>query len=394
MNDQAVYPDFTIDSLRDAEQLSDIAHRFGHDIGNLLTSIVSFSSVIKRINNVIDVEKLPNYSDAILREAWRVSLFNERLVMLLSDRNGSPEVANLESVISRARHKLRARLNTEIECNFINDPSRLFFKIDLDQCTALLLELLLNVSFHCDPKQTTKTVEIQTFENEHTFGFTLTNKIAELPNIKLQKLFNPFFAWPETCKSAGIGLTIAYAIADRAGAKISISASNDTDPTFCTTISFPISAKPIVADNADDDIEDILEIPAALPESINLLLIEDEAVVSSAIEKILGLLLGTKTALTIQIATGADVFDQLKSEAAFDVVLCDLNLKESSGQQIFALIQKSYPQLVSRFAFITGDRGKQSSMQYLESTGRPFLFKPFEPEDLLDLVFELLAENR
>lgn len=392
MNNHAVFPDFTINSLREVEQLSDIAHRFGHDIGNLLTSIVSFSSVIKRISNT-EIEKLPNYSDAILREAWRVSLFNERMVMLLSERSGSPEVTNLEEAISRARHKLRARLNAEVQCNFLNDPSQHYFKIDLDQCTALLLELLLNVSFHCNSEQTAKTVEIQTFENDLAFGFTLTNKIAAVPNVALQTLFQPFTAWPETCKSAGIGLTVAYAIAERAGAKISISTSNDTDPKFSATISFPLSAKPII-NNSNEDIEEILEIPSVLPESIKVLLIEDEAVVSSAIEKILGLLLGAKTKLTIQIATGADVFEHLKSENSFDVVLCDLNLKEISGQQIFAHLQKSNPQLISRFAFITGDRGKQSSMQYLESTGRPFLFKPFEPEDLLDLVFELLAENR
>src|SRR5690606_37268544 len=135
-------------------------------------------------------------------------------------------------------------------------------------------------------------------------GFTLTNKIAELPTANLQKLFHPFLAWPETCKSAGIGLTIAYAIADRAGAKISLSTCKEPDPAFSTTISFPISAKPLVTTNTADEIEEIVEIPAALPASIQLLLIEDEVVVSSAIAKILGLLLGTKTALSIQVATG------------------------------------------------------------------------------------------
>lgn len=389
MTDQAVYPDFSIDSLRDAQQLSSIAHRFGHDIGNLLTSIVSFSSVIKRVNDINDIEKLPNYCDAILREAWRVNLFNERLVMLLSDRDGSPEVVSLESVISRARHKLRARLHTEIECEFVDDPSRVFFEIDLDQCTALLVELLLNVFLHSNSKK----VSIATFENTETFGFTLTNAMAHVPTVDLQQLFHPFVSWPDSCKSSGIGLTIAHAITHRAGASIALRTSKEPEPTFSVIVSFPIGKKPVVNEEADG-IEEMLEIPAALPQCINLLLIEDQVVVSSAIEKILTLLLGSKTTLTIKIATGTDAYDQLNGETSFDVVLCDLNLKESSGQQIFRHIQKSQPQLVTRFAFITGDRGKQSAISYLESTGRPFLFKPFEPEDLLDLVFELLAENR
>ena len=107
--------------LRSGELLSEIGHKFGHEVGNPLTAIISLASILGRTipadkdsidalfsgqvtaapaapqtskaaaPNDVDrlklvLSRLPDYANSITQEAWRISALTETLVFLLSDR--------------------------------------------------------------------------------------------------------------------------------------------------------------------------------------------------------------------------------------------------------------------------------------------------------------------
>jgi DNA-binding response OmpR family regulator len=60
------------------------------------------------------------------------------------------------------------------------------------------------------------------------------------------------------------------------------------------------------------------------------------------------------------------------------------------GKQLYHYIEERYPQLADRVIFTTGDVISEDTQSFLERTGRPFLLKPFSPDELGALVRENL----
>jgi DNA-binding response OmpR family regulator len=58
-------------------------------------------------------------------------------------------------------------------------------------------------------------------------------------------------------------------------------------------------------------------------------------------------------------------------------------MPDVSGTQIFQRWRREQPALAERVIFITGDIVSVDLQEFLRSTGRPFLAKPFELEDVL-----------
>jgi DNA-binding response OmpR family regulator len=103
-----------------------------------------------------------------------------------------------------------------------------------------------------------------------------------------------------------------------------------------------------------------------------LLLIEDEATISVALGRLLDRWgFDTLAARTVAEAQG------LLSCVAVDVVVIDFRLPDMRGDDFLAWLQDEYPELSRRSLFITGDYGEQA-LAAIETTGRPYLLKPFE----------------
>ena len=64
-----------------------------------------------------------------------------------------------------------------------------------------------------------------------------------------------------------------------------------------------------------------------------------------------------------------------------------------SGREFFQTLSVRTPELVSRVVFVTGDTVSISTREFLEASGRPAVFKPFDLEALETLVAEELSKG-
>jgi DNA-binding response OmpR family regulator len=86
---------------------------------------------------------------------------------------------------------------------------------------------------------------------------------------------------------------------------------------------------------------------------------------------------------------GATAADMLM-EKDYDLLLIDIKTPVMNGKEFYRNIEDRYPNLRDRVIFTTGDVISNDTQGFLEQAGRPFLLKPFTPDELQAIVRECL----
>jgi CheY-like chemotaxis protein len=112
----------------------------------------------------------------------------------------------------------------------------------------------------------------------------------------------------------------------------------------------------------------------------SVLVVDDEPMVCDMIAAIL--------APEYNVATFTDPQAALASmlQGSFDVILCDLMMPRISGMEIYEQLAKQRPTLTERIIFLSAGAFTEGTRRFLASTCRPQLHKPFQREELVDMI--------
>jgi DNA-binding response OmpR family regulator len=116
-----------------------------------------------------------------------------------------------------------------------------------------------------------------------------------------------------------------------------------------------------------------------------ILSVEDEPNIRQVCHRAL-----TSQGYQVDFAQNGVAAESLLMKADYDLLLVDIKTPVMDGKQLYHYIQKRYPELAGRVIFTTGDVINSDTQSFLEETGRPFLLKPFSPDELRALVRESL----
>lgn len=113
--------------------------------------------------------------------------------------------------------------------------------------------------------------------------------------------------------------------------------------------------------------------------SCDVLVIDDEPVVREAVSRVL-------RADGFEVATASDAASGLAHPGlrACRLVLCDLMLPDRSGMEVLGALRAMRPELP--VVLITGYATPDHAVRAREAGAADFLAKPFESEELLDVV--------
>jgi DNA-binding response OmpR family regulator len=117
-----------------------------------------------------------------------------------------------------------------------------------------------------------------------------------------------------------------------------------------------------------------------------ILSVEDEASIRQVCQRAL-----TGQGYQVDFAQNGVAAESMLMKADYDLLLVDIKTPVMDGKQLYRYIEKRYPQLADRVIFTTGDVIGDDTRSFLERTGRPFLLKPFSPDELRALVRENLG---
>jgi CheY-like chemotaxis protein len=83
--------------------------------------------------------------------------------------------------------------------------------------------------------------------------------------------------------------------------------------------------------------------------------------------------------------------ERLQGGEMFDVILCDLAMPDMSGEELFARLAASAPELTRRVIFMTGGAVTTAAAALLADAATARLEKPFRPADLMAAVRRCVA---
>jgi DNA-binding response OmpR family regulator len=112
-----------------------------------------------------------------------------------------------------------------------------------------------------------------------------------------------------------------------------------------------------------------------------ILVLEDEPVIGRICQRVLA---GER--FEVDVADNGRAARDMLAKKAYDLYLLDVKTPVMSGIELYRWLEEERPQLISRVIFTSGSVMAGDTMAFIENTGKPFLPKPFTPEELLSIV--------
>jgi DNA-binding NtrC family response regulator len=126
-----------------------------------------------------------------------------------------------------------------------------------------------------------------------------------------------------------------------------------------------------------------------MPDNIKkpkVLILEDEPVISKVLYRVFSF-----AGLEADIAeNGLYAEEKLNSGNKYDLFVFDIRTPIISGMQLYEYMEKNYPDAVNKVIFMTGDYLNAATYNFLERTNRPFINKPFTPDQMMELIKPIL----
>ena len=118
-----------------------------------------------------------------------------------------------------------------------------------------------------------------------------------------------------------------------------------------------------------------------------ILVVEDEPGINEVCQRVL-----TSEGFEVDIAVNGKVAQDMLEEKQYDLFLFDIKLPVMNGRELYQCIQEKHPKSIDRVIFTTGDVMGGDIRSFVEQTGRPFLPKPFTPDELRTIARETLRQ--
>lgn len=112
-----------------------------------------------------------------------------------------------------------------------------------------------------------------------------------------------------------------------------------------------------------------------------ILAVEDEPGIREVCRRAL-----TSQGYRVDFAGNGVAAESMLMKEDYDLLLVDIKTPVMDGKQLYHYIEDRHPELANKVIFTTGDVISNDTQNFLKQTGRPFLLKPFSPDELRALV--------
>jgi two-component system NtrC family sensor kinase len=399
-----VYRDITGQRLMQSKRLQtekmaalgQLVSGIAHELNNPLTSIQGYAQLLVSRRSASD-----RTADArrISQEAARAGRIVKNL--LLFSREAKPErrAVNLNEVIE---HTIALRA---YELKIENIAVDLFFDAALPQAladAAQLQQAVLNLIVNAEQAiqqgrgqgGVHGRIRIRTCRlSGDRIGMEFSDDGPGIPHEIVSRIFDPFFTTKPVGVGTGLGLSILYGIVREHGGEVSV----ESQPGHGAKLSIELPALSAAAHDFTKEESaatpyDVAVVPIPHPGRValrpkkNILVVEDEPTVSQLISDVMSEMgHGVDTLLDSR-----EAFNRLKG-SEYDLIICDLRMPHLDGPGLYRELVRRGSPFQHRLLFVTGDTMSQRSLEFLNSSGVPYLAKPFLVEELKEAVRQALA---
>jgi CheY-like chemotaxis protein/anti-sigma regulatory factor (Ser/Thr protein kinase) len=238
----------------------------------------------------------------------------------------------------------------------------------LEQVVINLLLNALQSLRTADP--TRETIEVTVEPRDDMVAIAIRDTGRGIPAAVRDRIFDPFFTTKPVGEGTGLGLSICKAIVEGFGGRIVIDSTEGAGTTATVLLAIHESAP--IRDNPPSS--------AAATRPLRVLVVDDDALVRSALARLLD---GHHEVTAV--SSGAEAVAAAQP-GAFDVILCDMMMPGLDGRAVHGQLAAASPGLERRIVFITGGTFAPGLDEFLRACGNACLLKPFGIEDVLAAI--------
>lgn len=119
--------------------------------------------------------------------------------------------------------------------------------------------------------------------------------------------------------------------------------------------------------------------------SKRILIVEDEPAICQVCLRTL-----TGEGFDVDVAANGAVAQDMLGKKEYDLCLIDIRTPIMNGRELYQHIKEEHPELANKVIFTTGDVLNDKLELLLRETNRPYLPKPFTPDELTAIVRQAL----
>ena len=112
-----------------------------------------------------------------------------------------------------------------------------------------------------------------------------------------------------------------------------------------------------------------------------ILVVEDEPIIAQVCSRTL-----STEGFQVEIAVNGKVALDVLDKKEYDLCIVDIRTPSMSGIELYEHLENEHPVMAKRVVFSTGDVLSGNTKEFLEKTNRPYLPKPFTPDELRTIV--------
>jgi len=113
----------------------------------------------------------------------------------------------------------------------------------------------------------------------------------------------------------------------------------------------------------------------------SILVVEDEPIIAQVCSRTL-----SAEGFRVEIAVNGRIALDILDQKEYDLCLVDIRTPSMSGIELYEHLEQEHPEMAKRVIFSTGDVLSGNTKAFLEKTNRPYLPKPFTPDELRAIV--------
>jgi signal transduction histidine kinase/CheY-like chemotaxis protein len=367
--------------LSQAEKLAALGQTMSgvaHELNNPLATILACA---ERLTEQRLDEGTKRDLDAIHNAAERAARIVRNLQTFVRKRHTTRMTVDLNQVV-RDTLALRAYeqrgANVAIVEALADSLPPVF--VDPHQIQQIVLNLLMNAEQAMLEANGHGTLTLRSWQDSQRDAVVLevNDDGPGVPEDVRTKVFDPFFTTKVVGKGTGLGLTVAYAIAQEHGGRISVDSTAGRGASFL--LELPVSGTSVRTADASpaQDLPDV-------PRGTRALVVEDEPALGDAVAAALA-----DQGFRPDRANDGEEALRKVGERHYDVIVCDLKMPRVDGITFYREASAKMPHIGRRLIFVTGDVAGTEAERFLEECGCRWVAKPFRLRDLVRVARETL----
>jgi PAS domain S-box-containing protein len=366
--------------------IGELAAGVAHEINNPLTGVMGYAQLLMDKQAVS--QDVKDDLQKIYEESQRAVKIVQNLLRFARRYKPEKEHADINDLLERTLelegYKLRTS-NISLTINLV--PELPLILADSNQLQQVILNLITNAEQAMVRTKRKGKITVTTEKVKDYVRIAITDNGPGISPEHITRIFDPFFTTKEVGSGTGLGLSVSHGIITEHGGRIYAESESGKGATFIIEL-------PVAVEGQQSAVEK--EKKAAKAKSHrprqkatgNILIVEDEPSIRSILTRPL-----SNTGHQAQAVSNGKTALRKLAENVYDLLIVDLKMSGLSGRELYEIMKKSHPNMAKRVVFITGDTVTPETHNFLVSTGRQYLSKPFNPREITDIIEKASAER-